>query len=242
MPALDRKTSSPPRASRFLATEFGAAPATAAGNLRVPVETPDSESQLGRSSPCDLVGATFESGRHCDARPPRAHAQVDSHTHVVTVHIRSLTAEDVDPLTAALAEAFHRDDLAVWIFPDQRVRDAALAAMFRSRLSEASTTTRRSWTSRTTFPERRSGNHRASGSMTIRHRVRVPMSSMHFAPSSRPVPSHRTGTCTGSARVPNALMTGAERNLAFYRKHGYRELRRFDFRGASAWWMWRDPV
>lgn len=59
------------------------------------------------------------------------------HTHVVTIHIRSLTADDVDPLAAALAEAFRRDDLAVWIFPDPLDRDAALAAMFRSRLDDA---------------------------------------------------------------------------------------------------------
>lgn len=45
-----------------------------------------------------------------------------------------------------------------------------------------------------------------------------------------------------TAAVSSALMTGAERNLAFYRKHGYRELQRIDFPGANAWWMWRDPV
>src|SRR5439155_13089130 len=105
-------------------------------NLRVPVERPIGES-TGSIFTLRPRRSDVRVRRHCDARPPRAHAQVDSHTPVVTVHIRSLTAEDVDTLTAALAEAFHRDDLAVWIFPDQRVRGAALAAMFRSRLSEA---------------------------------------------------------------------------------------------------------
>lgn len=40
----------------------------------------------------------------------------------------------------------------------------------------------------------------------------------------------------------SALWTGAERNLAFYGRHGYRLLRRLDFAGASAWWLWRDPA
>lgn len=119
------------------------------------------------------------------------------HTHVVTMHIHSLTAEDVDPLTAALAEAFRRDDLAVWVFPDPLSRDAALAAMFRSRLSDALHDDGRAVdVTDDLSPERRSGSRRASGWTTIRHRMRVPMSSVHFAPSLRPVPSHRTGTWT----------------------------------------------
>ena len=183
----------------------------------------------------------------------------------MTVHIRSLTAKDVDPLTAALAEAFHRDDLAVWIFPDQRVRDAALAAMFRSRLSEAlhddetvvdvadDLSGAAIWQS----PRVRFDDNPPPGA-----RPDV-IDAFRTIFAARPQPSywylHGIGTRierrgVGSAlmgvglrrldtaRVPSALMTGAERNLTFYRKHGYRELRRFDFRGGSAWWMWRDPV
>jgi hypothetical protein len=44
------------------------------------------------------------------------------------------------------------------------------------------------------------------------------------------------------AKMKSIIATVSERNLAFYRKHGYRELQRFDLPGASAWWMWRDPV
>src|SRR6266545_3958204 len=246
MPALDRKTSTPPRASRFQATEFGAAkqhrprllgfatarPARQRQFAR-PSRNARSESQLGRSSPCDHVGATFESGRHCDARPPRAHAQVGSHTHVVTVHIRSLTAEDVDPLTAALAEAFRRDDLAIWIFPDQRVRDGALAAMFRSRLSEAL------HDDETVVDV---ADDLSGAAIWQSPRVRLDDNPPPGArPERRGVGSALMGVGLrrlDTAGVPSALMTGAERNLVFYRKHGYRELRRFDFRGASAWWMW----
>ncbi len=150
----------------------------------------------------------------------------------MTVHIRSLTAEDVDPLTAALAEAFHRDDLAVWIFPDQRVRDAALAAMFRSRLSEALHDDEIIDAFRTIFAARPQPPYwylHGIGARTERRGVGSALMGVGL---------RRLDT----AGVPSALMTGAERNLAFYRKHGYRELRRFDFRGASAWWMWRDPV
>ncbi len=183
----------------------------------------------------------------------------------MTVHIRSLTAEDVDPLTAALAEAFHRDDLAVWIFPDQRVRDAALAAMFRSRLSEAlhdaetvvdvadDLSGAAIWQSpRVRFDDNPPPGARPDVIDAFRTifaaRPQPPYWYLHgigARTERRGVGSALMGVGLrrlDTAGVPSALMTGAERNLAFYRKHGYRELRRFDFRGASTWWMWRDPV
>ena len=181
------------------------------------------------------------------------------------MNIRPLTAEDVDPLTAALAAAFRRDDLAVWIFPDPLSRDAALAAMFRSRLRDALHDDE----TVVDVADDLSG-------AAIWQSPRVPLDddpppgarpvvidAFRTIFAARPEPPywylHGIGARTerrgvGSALMgvglrrldasgaPSALMTGAEGNLAFYRKHGYRELRRFDFPGASAWWMWRDPV
>jgi len=181
------------------------------------------------------------------------------------MNIRPLTAEDVDPLTAALAAAFRRDDLAVWIFPDPLSRDAALAAMFRSRLRDALHDDE----TVVDVADDLSG-------AAIWQSPRVPLDddpppgarpvvidAFRTIFAARPEPPywylHGIGARTerrggGSALMgvglrrldasgaPSALMTGAEGNLAFYRKHGYRELRRFDFPGASAWWMWRDPL
>ena len=187
------------------------------------------------------------------------------HNYVVTIHIRSLTADDVDPLAAALAEAFRRDDLAVWIFPDPLDRDAALAAMFRSRLDDAL------HADETVVDV---ADDLSGAAIWQSPRVRLDddpppgarpdvVDAFRTIFAARPQPPywylHGIGARTerrgiGSALmsvglrrldragVPSALMTGAERNLAFYRKHGYRELQRFDFSGTSAWWMWRDPV
>lgn len=179
--------------------------------------------------------------------------------------IRPLTAADVDALVSALAQAFERDDLAVWIFPDPAERGAALVAMFRSRLSDGlhhdgmvvdvaedldgaaiwqsplapfdeapppgarSDVVEAFRTISAARPQQRSWylhgigariEHRGIGSALMRVGLR---------------------RCDDAA-LPSALWTGHERNLDFYRKHGYRELQRFDFPGASAWWMWRDPV
>jgi len=183
----------------------------------------------------------------------------------VAIRIRSLTAEDVDPLAAALAEAFRRDDFAVWIFPDPLGRDATLAAMFRSRLTDAlhndgtvvdvadDLSGAAIWQS----PRVRLDDNPPPGA-----RPDV-IDAFRTIFEARPPPPywylHGIGARTerrgvgsalmgvglrrlDTAGVPSALMTGAERNLAFYRKHGYRELQRFDFHGASAWWMWRDPA
>jgi ribosomal protein S18 acetylase RimI-like enzyme len=174
-------------------------------------------------------------------------------------------AEDVDPITGALAEAFRRDDLAIWIFPDPLARDAALAAMFRSRMSDAlqndgmvvdvadDLSGAAIWQS----PHVRLDDDPPPGA-----RPDV-IDAFRTIFAARPQPPYwyldgigarteRRGIGSAliaaglrrldTAGVPSALMTGAERNLAFYRKHGYRELQRFDFPGASAWWMWRDPV
>lgn len=178
--------------------------------------------------------------------------------------IRSLRTEDVEPLAIALAESFLRQDMVLWVFPEPRRRDEVLVAMFRSRLSAALVDAE---TVADVADDLSGGAIWKSPQVPLddnpppdaRPEVVEAFRAIYAARPEAPFwylhgigarVEHRgigSALMTVGLRrcdatgVPSALWTGDERNLAFYRKHGYRELQRFDFQGASAWWMWRDP-
>lgn len=179
--------------------------------------------------------------------------------------IRALIASDVEPLAQALAEAFERDDFAPWIFPDPAQRASALLSMFRSRLGTALQDSNTlvdvvadcSGAAIWQAPVVPFDGDPPPG---VRNDV---VDAFAAVTAARPTAAHWYlhgigarigGQGVGSALiaaglrrldgqgVPTALFTGDVGNVAFYAKHGYRELWRGDFPGASLWWMWRDPA
>ena len=171
----------------------------------------------------------------------------------------------METLAAALGEAYLRQDMPLWVYPEPGGRAAALAAMFRSRLSAAldddetvvdvadDLSGAAIWQS----PQVRLDEELPPGARSDVVEAFRTISAAR--PQQRSWYLHGIGAriehrgigsalmkvglrrCDDAA-LPSALWTGHERNLDFYRKHGYRELQRFDFPGASAWWMWRDPA
>lgn len=180
---------------------------------------------------------------------------------VRAVKVRAGRVDDVEQAVRTLTQAFERDALAQWLFPDVNVRRDSMGAMFTNLLAspppgsvvEVTDDLRgvAIWLEpgQPLHIDPPPGTNAAVEDLFARVAARAPAGSfwyLHF------IGAMEAGTGVGSALLrhrhaaigsaPSALWTGAERNLAFYRKNGYRVLNEHDADGATAWWLSRQAA
>lgn len=177
------------------------------------------------------------------------------------MNVRAGRAEDIEQAARTLTRAFERDDLAQWLFPDGAERRDLMGAMFTSLLTspppgsvvEVTNDLRgvAVWAEpgQPLHIDPPPGAGAAAEELFAGVAARAPVGSfwyLHFIGAQEP------GTGVGSTLLrhrhaaiggaPSALWTGAQRNLAFYRKNGYQVASEHSVDGATAWWLSRQPA
>jgi hypothetical protein len=175
------------------------------------------------------------------------------------VDVRACRVEDVAQAAQTLTEAFDRDPFVQWLFPDANVRRDSIGATFTRLLlsppsgSVVEVTDDLGGVAVWLEPGRElhiappPGAGAAVEDLFARIAGRAPVGSFWYL---RLIGALRGGTGAGSALLrhrhaaiggaASALWTGAERNLEFYRNHGYRVVSRHSSGGATAWWLSRQ--
>jgi hypothetical protein len=180
---------------------------------------------------------------------------------VRSVSVRACRVEDIAQAAQTLTEAFDRDPFVQWLFPDVQMRRDSISARFTSLLASPPSGSVVEVTDdlhgvaiwlkpgRPLDIDPPPGANAAVQDMFARIAARAPVGSfwyLHF------IGALQAGTGAGSALLrhrhaeigsaASALWTGAERNLEFYRKNGYRVTSRHSADGATAWWLLRQAV
>jgi hypothetical protein len=175
------------------------------------------------------------------------------------VSVRACCVEDIEQAARTLTAAFDRDQFAQWLFPDVNVRRDLMSARFISLLvsppagSVVEVTDDLRGVAIWLKPGRPLGIEPPPGAdaavedLIARIAAGTPVGSfwyLHF------IGALHAGTGAGSALLhhrhaaigsaASALWTGAEHNLEFYRKNGYRVMSRHGADGATARWLSRQ--
>ena len=173
--------------------------------------------------------------------------------------VRDLRPGEEQAAAAALTDAFQRDALAAWLWPEPATRTALLGGMFHELVTSPPPGALIEVTDDldgVAIWLRPGSDIVVDAPPECRAEVAELIGQVGQAVPEQPfwylefLGSRTLGAGNGSALLRHrfaaigneatALWTGAEVNLSFYGKNGYRALSRHDAAGASAWWMWRD--
>jgi GNAT superfamily N-acetyltransferase len=177
--------------------------------------------------------------------------------------VRALAEGEQSRVADTLAEAFQRDPLAGWLHPDPDERRATMGRRFQALLQDLPTgavvevTDDLGAAAIWLPPGSDLGNDAGPDSPAAVQEVFARVSALEppqpfwyleflgarvrGAGGGSALLRHRL-PLVDAAGLPTALWTGAEANVGFYARHGFRVLHQLDFEGAGAWWLWRDPV
>jgi len=177
---------------------------------------------------------------------------------VAAVTVRSLRPGEEPAAAVALCDAFDRDLLARWIYPEARRRRDRMGSMFTELVTDpppgAVIDVTDDLDAVAIWQPPGSDVHRPPPPDTAEDVVRL-FGAVGTAMPAQPfgylmfLGSRTPGVGNGSALLrhrlalvegPTALWTGSPANVAFYESHRFRVLSRHDAVGASAWWMLRD--